>query len=223
MIKQLLLASMLTFAPMQQNSEDVNEPTSVEVITSEEVSSDTTTSVVDENTSSDTTAEPTTSEIENEIQKYIEEFLSQYFNSNFVASIINWAIDAGLLSAIALIYLKYRKFKSKTIEEIVKEVKKTIEDNLGDSFKNLSTEEIQKITASVDTLAKDIDTLKKALVLAQDRTAEGKIALLDLIQNTSTSDEVKKGVEVVKETIKEEQKVEQEVKEVVKNDYEKID
>lgn len=221
MIKEALLIATLTLAPMNQ-VEDTTEPTTSEVesITSEDVSSEDITSSEDISSSA---TEPTTSEVEEQIKKYLEDFLGQYFNSNFVSNIINWAIDAGLLSAIALIYLKYRKFKSKTIDEIVKEVKDAIEKQLGDSFQNLSSEEIAKITSSVDTLAKDIDTLKKALVLAQDRTAEGKIALLDLIQTSTKSEEVKKGVEVVKETIKEEQKVEEEVKEVVKNDYEKID
>ena len=63
----------------------------------------------------------------------------------------------------------------------------------------------------------------KALALAQDKTAEGKIALLNLISENTTQADTKEVVTEVKEQIQKEQKVEEEVKEKVANDYTPID
>lgn len=153
----------------------------------------------------------------------IREFFEQYLSADMVANIINWAIDSGLLIALFGVYLKYRKYKSLSSEEIAKKVDDRIKQELKESFEKLSEERLQQLIDKVNSYEDVLNTLEKALILSQDKTAEGKKALLDLISEKTNSSEVKKEASNVKEKVVEEQKTIDEIQEKVKDNYIPID
>lgn len=153
----------------------------------------------------------------------IREFFEQYLSADMVANIINWAIDSGLLIALFGVYLKYRKYKSLSSEEIAKKVDDRIKQELKKSFEKLSEEQLQQLIDKVNSYEDVLNTLEKALILSQDKTAEGKKALLDLISEKTNSSEVKKEASNVKEKVVEEQKTIDEIQEKVKDNYIPID
>lgn len=213
MLEKIILASALLFA-------NVDETTTTTIADSS-ITDTTTTTIADSGISNN--EDITYEESEQEVIETLKEWLLQFFDSNLVGFVINWAIDAGLITIIAGIYFKYRKYKAKSSQEIASEVKQQINEILNASFKDLSKEQQEKIVNVINKLNSEIETLKKALVLAQDKTAEGKIALLNLINETTKEVEVIKEVEKVKEKVIEENEKAKEVNEKVKEKYKPVD
>lgn len=218
MLERIMLASALLFA-------NVDDTTTTTTIADSSITDTTTTdtSISNSDTTISDNGDITYEESEQEVIDTLKEWLLQFFDSNLVGFVINWAIDAGLITIIAGIYFKYRKYKAKSSQEIASEVKQQINEVLNASFKDLSKEQQEKIINVVNKLNSEIETLKKALVLAQDKTAEGKIALLNLINETTKEVEVIKEVEKVKEKVIEENNKEKEVNEKVKEKYKPVD
>lgn len=181
--------------------------------TSEIVSSEITTT---------SSSELTQEEVEKTIKEKFENWASEYVSWDYVSSIINWSIDTGLLSVIAFLIVKTRKYKSLTGEQIVELLKTQMVDTLKNSFKEMSAEELKQMILNIDKLSNDIEVMKKALVLAQDKTAEGKIALLNLINGTTENKETKEAIEEQKEKIEKEEAKIEEVKSAVDGEYKEI-
>lgn len=181
--------------------------------TSEIVSSEITTT---------SSSELTQEEVEKTIKEKFENWASEYVSWDYVSSIINWSIDTGLLSVIAFLIVKTRKYKSLTGEQIVELLKTQMVDTLKNSFKEMSAEELKQMVLNIDKLSNDIEVMKKALVLAQDKTAEGKIALLNLINGTTENKETKEAIEEQKEKIEKEEAKIEEVKSAVDGEYKEI-
>ena len=201
MFGKILLISTLAFSPITLEDTTVVEPPI-------------------EETTNTTEDEPLTEE---GFTEKIREFFEQYLSADMVANIINWAIDSGLLIALFGVYLKYRKYKSLSSEEIAKKVDDRIKQELKESFEKLSEEQLQQLIDKVNSYEDVLNTLEKALILSQDKTAEGKKALLDLISEKTNSSEVKKEASNVKEKVVEEQKTIDEIQEKVKDNYIPID
>lgn len=160
---------------------------------------------------------------EKEVIDTITAWLDNYLNTDLIGQIINWAIDVGLISIIAGIYFKYRKYKAKSSEEIASEVENKIKEVLGNEFSKLSKEQIDTILSKIDNFDDALKVFEQALVLAQDKTSEGKKALLEIITKNTKSEETKKVAEKVEEKVIEEQKKTEEIKNKVKNNYTPID
>lgn len=174
-------------------------------------------------TSTSVPKEPTQEEIEETMKNKLTEWLNTYLDSEMVARIITWVTQGGLITFCAATYLKYRKYKATTLEDVTKLVHDKIVEELSKNFKDLDQEMVKKLTKEMSEVVLKIDNMMKALALAQDKTAEGKIALLNLISDTTDKEEVKAITVEVKEEIQKEQKVENQVKEKVSQDYTPVD
>lgn len=201
-------------------------PTSEQPITS--VEEEPSTSVVapsssesEESVSSSSSAseEPTFDDFKAEV----EAWLSQYLEKDLLTQIVSWAVDAGVLGGLFAVYLKYRKYKNKTIGQLVDEIKANVTKQMQDDFKNLSEEQQQKLINGIETLKKSNELVIKALVLAQSKTTENKLALLDLVGEANTDVEVKQAVESVRHEVEASKETKEKVQEVVKDDYHPID
>lgn len=169
--------------------------------------------------SSEEEQEPTFDDFKAEV----EAWLSQYLEKDLLTQIISWAVDAGVLGGLFTVYLKYRKYKNKTIGQLVEEIKANVTKQMEDDFKNLSQEQQQKLINGIETLKKSNELVIKALVLAQSKTTENKLALLDLVGEANTDVEVKQAVESVRQEVEANQETKEKVQEVVKDDYHPID
>lgn len=178
--------------------------------------------VSSEITTTTSSSELTQEEVEKTIKEKFENWASEYVSWDYVSSIINWSIDTGLLSVIAFLIVKTRKYKSLTGEQIVDLLKTQMVDTLKNSFKEMSEEQLKQLVLNMDKLSSDIEVMKKALVLAQDKTAEGKIALLNLINGTTENKETKEAIEEQKEKIEKEEAKIEEVKSAVDGEYKEI-
>lgn len=215
MLKNLVLSSLILFAPLNEGEVNTEPPTT-------ETGGETTTpSTPSEGENENKT--PTQEEVEETITQKIKEYAEKYLNAEMVANVINWAINSGLIVALATIYLRYRKYKSMSSKEICEEVKKEVLIALGDEFKKLSEEQQAGILKAIDELCKEMENMKKALVISNDKTYEGKLAMLKLMEETTKETETKEQIKKVETQVKEEQKKDEQVKETVKKDYVPID
>lgn len=210
-------------APTSQPSESVVEEPSTSVVapsSSEEQSSSS------EESSSSSSASSSQEQQEPSFDNFkgeVEAWLSKYLEKDLLTQIISWAVDAGVLGGLFTVYLKYRKYKNKTIGQLVEEIKANVTKQMEDDFKNLSEEQQQKLINGIETLKKSNELVIKALVLAQSKTTENKLALLDLVGEANTDVEVKQAVESVRQEVEANQETKEKVQEVVKDDYHPID
>lgn len=217
-------------APTSQPSESVvEEEPSTSVVapsSSEEQSEESSSSSSSEGSSSSSSASSSEEEQEptfDDFKAEVEAWLSQYLEKDLLTQIISWAVDAGVLGGLFTVYLKYRKYKNKTIGQLVEEIKANVTKQMEDDFKNLSKEQQEKLINGIETLKKSNELVIKALVLAQSKTTENKLALLDLVGEANTDVEVKQAVESVRQEVESNQETKEKVQEVVKDDYHPID
>ena len=113
---------------------------------------ETPTSVVQPSTSvtENTEKEPTQDEMEETIKNKLTEWLEQYLDKDLVAKIISWAVDIGVIAYMAVINLKYRKYKNKTIGEVVDGGKDLLQNELHKCFANLDKETIKNVSTQVN-------------------------------------------------------------------------
>ena len=228
------LTLTMTFTMVKaEETTTVDEPTTTEDVTTDDV---TTTEEEITTTEETTTDEITTTEKPTEDEKPVDEneptleefknelkdFLSQYIEESAVVKIITWLIDAGVLSALFVVYLRYRKYKHTTVEDLTKQFGDKVGKWLKDSFDKLSEEEIAKITSSIDDLEKANETIMKVLILMQDNTAKGKAALIEYLGSKTNSEEIKTAAKEVNETLEEQHANEEQVKSKVAGEYEDI-
>lgn len=203
MIRTLLFVSALTFAPVEQPTVvPTEEPTTTETIT--------------------TTTETTTTETT--LVEDIKKFADDYLNLNTILGIVNGLVSSGAIFTALGVYISKRKQKV----DIESSVIASINSVLGTSFKSFKDEELKEFITKQQITQDMLALMIKALVLAQDKTAEGKKALVDLMLecnaklgtvDTKTEQILTNAKE---EIVKEQTKIEQANKKV-ENDYTPID
>ena len=110
----------------------------------------------------------------------------------------------------------------KSNEEIAKEVKQTIENEVSKCMEKLTVEQINGLLEKIDSVEKGLDTTNKIMIFANDKTAEGKKALLELLSLKSNDEVTKKLAEEEKKKVEEEQKTKEEAKGKVEDNYKGI-
>jgi hypothetical protein len=175
----------------------------------------------DETETTETIEEEETETIE-DFKTKIENKLSEYLDREKVELIIKWLIDSGVLVAMFGVYVKYKKYKNTTIDELYTKLKTELKDYLQENFKQMGADELTKVCNALKELETANETIMKVLVLMQDNTAKGRVALLEYLGNKTTNNEVKELTEEVNATIEKQQEAKQEIIDKVKNDYEQI-
>lgn len=159
---------------------------------------------------------------EEAFKEKIQAYLTNFMSESMVAKIIGWLVDAGVLTALLGIYLKYRKYKHNSLEDVVKSTKEMIDENLQKSIDNLSKEKIDKLVKSIETLEQANETIMKVLVLMQDNTSKGKVALLEYLGSKTNNEEVKEAVKDTQEELENALAKKEEVESKVKDEYKEI-
>lgn len=160
-----------------------------------------------------------------QVTQIISDFLGNYLQESFVAQIISWLIDVGALGALVGIFLKYRKYKHTTLEDITKLAGETIKNQLGESFKDMdgnTAKLIGEMFVAIGTLSAKMDNLIQAFALSQDKSAEGKIAMLQIVQGTTEDKNLNDKIEEMKTEITTTEEAIQEVEEKVQGEYKDI-
>lgn len=225
-LKLALLAGAIASgeeAPASQPSESVVEGEPSTSVVAPSSSEEQSSSSEESSSSSSSQEQPSDEPTFDDFKGEVEAWLSKYLEKDLLTQIISWAVDAGVLGGLFTVYLKYRKYKNKTIGQLVEEIKANVTKQMEDDFKNLSKEQQEKLINGIETLKKSNELVIKALVLAQSKTTENKLALLDLVGEANTDVEVKQAVESVRQEVEANQETKEKVQEVVKDDYHPID
>lgn len=197
-ILTLLLTPVIVFAE-EPETEEIDPPVEVEPVVEEET-------------------EPTLDDFKAEV----ETWMAQYMEESMVAKIITWLADAGVLTALFAVYLKYRKYKHTTVEDMINQFKDKMGDWLKENFDKLSVEQIDKIKDAINCLEKSNETIMKVLVLMQDNTPKGKAALIEYLGSKTNNEEVKDAATKVNKVLEAQEKADAEVKNKVAGEYEEI-
>lgn len=164
--------------------------------------------------------------LQTEIIEKLKETLSQYVDKDKLEKIIQWIIDTGVLGALLGVYIKYKKYKNTTLDDLIKLFKKEIDKYLKEAFKNYESEISQiviNINDSVKFIGDKTDKIIQAFALSQDKTMSGKVAMLDLIRDCTEDKKTIESIEKIKEDIAKTEEKKQEVLEKVSGEYNEIE
>jgi len=165
-------------------------------------------------------------EVENEEEKEaldeIKAKLSEHLDKELVEDIFKYVFDGTLGLALVGIYIKYRKGKVKTLEDVAKLLEKLVADYIKANFEKLSEEQIKAIKEGLDKVTESNETIMKVLVLMQDSTSKGKVALLDFLGSKTNNKEVKNAAEEVTKEIEKQDEKKEEVNKAVEGEYKDI-
>lgn len=161
-------------------------------------------------------------ETEEKFAEKVKNYVAQYTGESLAIKIVGWLVDAGVLSGMFVVWLKYRKYKHNTVEEVIGAVKSEVGTYTKEAINSLSESQIKSIIDKVGDLEGAVETIMKVLVLMQDTTAEGKVALLDYLGSKTNNPEIKEQASDEKEKIEEQIKKDEVVRDKVANDYEEI-
>jgi len=137
--------------------------------------------------------------------------LSQYMDESIVYNIIKWLTDIGVLGALFGVYLKYRKYKHTTLEDVAKSSEELINKKIEEIKTNQSEEDKKN--------AEKFEQILKILILSQDNSTKGKIALLECLGVKTDSEALKENVEEVKNNLEEQQAQKDEINKEVQSEY----
>ena len=59
-----------------------------------------------------------------ELKEIVIEYANAKIKNENIKNIVTWSIEGGLLGSLLIIYIKYRKYKHNSLEDMVKSVKK---------------------------------------------------------------------------------------------------
>lgn len=167
----------------------------------------------------------TSEEVAEEVKGKISDYLNQFLTESLVVKIITWLIDIGAIGALVGIYLKYRKYRHTTLGDIEDIAKDKIGEALKEKFGEMDGDVVEKLkeyTAQAKEIQDKIDVLLKAFALSQDKSAEGKLAMLNLLQDKTEDKEVEEKIEEIKEEIVETQDAVNDIVDKVDGEYKDI-
>ncbi len=160
-----------------------------------------------------------------EIQDYIVEiadkYLGQYVDKQTLSLIISLAV--GVLGYLGVfgVNLAYAKYKKGNIDLFMNALVK-------DDGKHLSVF-VETLKAQNDELKKEIkmlkdgyETMMKVFVLSQDKSAEGKVVMLEYIGKNTENKEVQEKAKEISVELEKEIETKQEVNEKVEGEYQEI-
>lgn len=184
-LKELLLISALTFAPMA-NEEVPNDPTTGETT---------------EPTEGEET--PTTPTEEKKEETFdIKEWLAQWLTPQQVAMVMTWITYAATI--IGMIYKFYQMAKEKnlTAENVKNLIMSELGDKVDESVKKQLASAITSLNKTAERQNEVLTLLAKVSALSQENTPESRVAILDLISRLGVVD--KEDIDSAKETINKE-------------------
>lgn len=164
-------------------------------------------------------------EVSEKVSEKISEYLSSFLQESLVVKIISWLIDIGAIGALVGIYFKYRKYKNTTLGDIEKLAEEKIESAIKEKFSDLQgdvTKQLSVELKNLKTVDDKINVLLQAFALSQDKTSEGKIAMLNLLQGKVEDQAVEEKIVEIKEDIVDAVEKVEEIVEKVEGEYTEI-
>lgn len=167
-------------------------------------------------------AEVESRDIQQIVTELAENYLGQYLDKQLIADII--AVAFGVIGYVALIWtnIKYGKYRKDTTEATSGTIKKELQENLVKAFTQLAQEQIKPLIEQNKELKEGYETIMKVLVLMQDASTKGKVALIDYLGSKTKSEEIKQTSDKVVEELKQNEETKAEINSKVSGSYEEI-
>ena len=185
-----------------------------------------TTAPVTTNAPATTEAPATDDEVDyKEAQEVVTEiatkYLGEYLDKQLIADIVALVFGAISLGILAGTYIKYKKGNKDTNDVVEQAIERELKEKIID-FTNQSNKLIQPLIEQNEELKKGYETIMKVLVLMQDASPKGKVALIDYLGGKTNNQEVKETAEQVQAEIEKQEETKKEVTEKVNGEYENI-
>ena len=202
-MKKILLVLFMSltvgFATVKQNSntvfaDEIGENVNDDIVNDSDIS-------IDDTTDNDV--------VEDNNQDYIhalEQKVNELLTQTTAGKIVSYVLESGLLLTLIIFIFKYMG-ANKTIKKIEDNLNKRIDKN----FKSLSIEQKELISKYLIKIVSDVETLKVAVALSQDKSEKSKIALLKMITESTESKEIQKSIDEVKTQIEKDKELKENV------------
>lgn len=151
-----------------------------------------------------------------------EKYLGEYLEKQLIADIVTVAFAVLGYAGLFVTYVKYRKNKKETTEKVSETIEKELRENLIKSFVKLSDDTIKPLLEQNKELKEGYETIMKVLVLMQDSTPKGKVAIIDYLGHKTKNNEIKEQSEKIVEEIEKNETIKEEVNSKVSGEYEEI-
>lgn len=160
-------------------------------------------------------------ELEDFVIEIAEKYLGDYVDKQLIADIV--VIATGVLGYLGLFItsIKYGKYKKGNVNEIIDNMKKVDAEHLK-KLLDISNAKVEDLIKVNEELKQGYETIMKVLVLMQDSSAKGKVALLEYLGSKTNSQEVKEAQAEVKQELETQIETQKEVNEKVEGEYQDI-
>lgn len=163
--------------------------------------------------------------IKEEVSKIANKVFGKYLDEDKIAMIVTLVCYVIEIIMMLFIWIKYRKFKHTSFDDFSKILNVNMAKSLKDNFGDLGTD-IGSIVANLAQEMKKIEEQQNALLqafaLSQDKSAEGKLAMLRLIQGKTEDEVFEEQIEEIKQEIIETEAAVEEKKEPIQGEYKEI-
>ena len=160
-------------------------------------------------------------QIDNWVDSEITEKINEFMELDITKTLISFLLDAGFITSIILMAVKLNGEK-KNREQLEKTLSNVIKQKINEEFKVFDNNQKEILSQFTNKVITDVDLLKVAVALAQDKSNESKLELLKLITSSTLTNDDKKKIENVEENIKEEKKKVDEIKVKLEKEYKEI-
>lgn len=159
------------------------------------------------------------------IKKFImeigEKYLGEYLDKQTLSLIASLVVMALGYIGVFSINLAYAKYKKGGVTEFMKALTENDGAHLT-KFVETIKQQNEELKKEIKVLKDGYETMMKIFVLSQDKTADGKVAMLEYLGNHTENKEIQNQVKQEVKEIQEQEQLKAEVNEKVEKDYEKI-
>lgn len=152
---------------------------------------------------------------------FITEKIEEVLELDVVKTVINAILDTGFLATLIVVLVKLNGEK-KSREKLVKQLNVVLQKSIDENFTKLNKTQKEQLTDFINKVTSDIDLLKVAIALSQDKTAESKIELLKLISSVTNDKTQQNTISNVKNNVEEDKKKIDSIKEKLTSEYKEI-
>ena len=155
------------------------------------------------------------------VTEVAEKYLGEYLDKQLIADIVALLFGMTGVVGVFVTNLIYRKSGKSGVNAFMDALEKNDGKHLKEFIAQLEQDK-EKLANQVNQLKVGYETIMKVLVLMQDSTPKGKIALIEYLGSKTNDDSIQEVVKEVGEEIKKQEEVKAEVNEKVNGDYEEI-
>lgn len=157
-------------------------------------------------------------EVEDLIIEIANKYLGDYVDKQLIANIVTVASAVITYLILLIVNVRYGKYKKNITDSILLGIEKENGAHLKPIVQEL-TNKLDKLSEENKQLKDGYDVIVKALILSQDSTATGKVALLEYLGTKTDNPVVQEAKVQVKAEIEKQEEIKQEVNEKVSGEY----